>query len=177
MRCFQYDEQTVDMDSCTGSTRWRKHKCPGNDTVLLWKGRSPDCQFKLTAGPIPTYLNDLFIIENAKSNVERPLAFVETLAIGSICWSTGIVNVMKRHPPLMQPLREISDLLTHHFGFGTTYIISFCALHWAVYIFPPMLQPDSTWWYVSNVIDFNVCNLLYVQSIQFNIWGNRCREI
>ena len=35
---FQCDEEAVPMARCTGSTRWRKHKPPRNDKVLLWRG-------------------------------------------------------------------------------------------------------------------------------------------
>jgi len=39
---FQCDEQAVHIVRCTGSTRWRKHNPPRNDTVHLWMGTSPD---------------------------------------------------------------------------------------------------------------------------------------
>jgi len=53
---FQFDEQAVHMVRCTGSTWWRKHKPPRNDTVLLGMGTSPDSHFESTAGCIPTPL-------------------------------------------------------------------------------------------------------------------------
>jgi len=56
---FQCDEQAVHMVRCTGSTRWRKHKPPRNDTVLLWMGMSSDSHFQSTAGGIPVWLKCL----------------------------------------------------------------------------------------------------------------------
>jgi len=38
---FQCDEHRVYMVCCSWSTRWRKHKPPTNDTVLLWMGTTP----------------------------------------------------------------------------------------------------------------------------------------
>jgi hypothetical protein len=35
MTSFHCDEQEVHMVRCTGSTRWRKHSPPRNDTALL----------------------------------------------------------------------------------------------------------------------------------------------
>jgi hypothetical protein len=62
---FQCDEQSVHMARYTGSTRWRKHKPPRNNTVLLWRGTSLDSHFRSTVGTIPAGLKCLFIIEDA----------------------------------------------------------------------------------------------------------------
>jgi len=62
---FQCDEQAVYIVRCTGSTRWRKHKPPSNNTLLLWMGTSLDSHFRSSAGRIPTWLECLFVVENA----------------------------------------------------------------------------------------------------------------
>jgi len=63
---FQCYQQAVHMVRCTGSTRWRKHKLPRNDTVLCWMGMSPDSDFMSTAGLIPALLKSLFFVEDAQ---------------------------------------------------------------------------------------------------------------
>jgi hypothetical protein len=73
---FHCDEQAVHMVRCTGSARWRTHRPPRNDSVLLWMGTSPDSHFQSTAGCIPTQLKCLFVIEDAKSSVKGLLALV-----------------------------------------------------------------------------------------------------
>jgi hypothetical protein len=73
----QYDQQAIHMVCCTGSTRWRKHKPPRNDTVHLWMGTSPDSQFELTAEHIPTGVKGHSIIEHAESRVKRLLTLVQ----------------------------------------------------------------------------------------------------
>jgi len=70
------------MVRCTGSRRWTKHKPPRNDTVLLWMGTSPDSQWKLTAGGIPSRLKCLFVIVDAVSHFERLHGFVEIFVTG-----------------------------------------------------------------------------------------------
>jgi len=98
---FHCDKQPVHMVRCTGSTRWRKHKPPRNDTVLLWMGTSPDSHFKLTAGHIPTRLKFLFLIKDAKSSIQGLLALVQTFATAPICQTAGMVIVEERHQPPM----------------------------------------------------------------------------
>jgi len=77
---FQCDEQAVHMVRSTGSTRWRKHKPPRNDTVFLWMGTSPNSHFKSTAGHSPAPLKCLFVIEDPESSVKGLLALVQTFA-------------------------------------------------------------------------------------------------
>jgi len=81
------------MIRCTGSTRWRKHKPPRNDTVLLWMGTSPDSHIKSTAECYPAELNCLLVVEDAKFNVEGHLALVQTFATGPTCQTVGMVIV------------------------------------------------------------------------------------
>jgi len=159
---FQCDEQGVHMVCCTGSTRWRKHKPPRNDTVLLWMGTSPDSHFKSTAGVIPVRLKCLFIFEDAESSLKGLLALVQTLATGPICQTTGMVIVEERHPPPMQHLHDGSYCLKPLFGVGTTYIVPISAIQGAVHILPLLPQPDSSLWYLSNTIDLNAFNLFYM---------------
>ena len=64
------------MVRCTGSTRWRKHQPPRNDTVLLWMGMSPDSHFQSTAGRIPARLKCLYIVKDAELSVRGLLALV-----------------------------------------------------------------------------------------------------
>jgi len=71
---FQCDEQAVHMVSCTGSTRWRKHKPQRNDIVLHWMGTSPDSHFKSTTRCIYARWKCLFVIEVAESTVKGLLA-------------------------------------------------------------------------------------------------------
>jgi len=90
---FQCDEQAVHMVRCTGSTRWRQHKPPRNDTVLLWMGTSPDSHFKLTTGGIPTRLKWLFVVEDAEPSITGLLRLVRTFATGPIRRAAGMVIV------------------------------------------------------------------------------------
>jgi len=159
---FQCDEQAVHMVRCTGSTRWRKHKPPRNDTVLLWMGTSPDSHFKLIAGLIPTRLNSLFVVEDAESSANGLLAFVQTFATVPIRQTAGMVIVEEMHQPPMQPLHDGSYRRKPLFGVGTTYIVPVSAIQGAVHRLLLMLQPDSLWWYLSNPIDLNAFNLFYM---------------
>ena len=88
---FQCDEQTVYKVSCTGSTRWRKHKPPKIDTVLVWMGTSLDSHFKLPAGCLPTQSKCLVIIEDAESSITGLFALVETFATGPTHQTAGMV--------------------------------------------------------------------------------------
>jgi len=89
---FHCDKQAVYMVCCNVSTRRRKHKTPRNDTELLWMETSLDSHFKLTAGYIAAPLQCLFIIKDAKSNIEELHALVQTFATGLICHTTSIVT-------------------------------------------------------------------------------------
>ena len=159
---FQCDEQAVHMVRCTGSTRWRKHKPPRNDTVLLWMGTSPDSHFKSTAGRIPARLKCLFVVEDAESSVKGLLALVQTFATGPIRQTAGMVIVEERHQPPMQPLHDGSYRRKPLFGVGTTYIVPISAIQGAVHLLPLTPQPDSSRWYLSNTIDLNAFNLFYM---------------
>jgi len=156
---FPCGKQGVHTVRCTGSTRWRKHKPPRNDTVLLWMGMSPDSHFKSTAGRISTRLKCLFVVEDAESSIKELLALVQTFATGPIRQTAGMVIVEERHQPPMQPLHDGSY---HHkplFGVRTTYIVPISLIQGAVHLLPLMLQPDSLRWYLSNTIDLNAFNL------------------
>jgi len=98
---FECDEQAVHMVCRTGSTRWRKHKPPRNDTVLLWMGTRLDSHLKLTAECIPSRLKCLFIVKDDLSNINRLLALVRTFATGPILQTAGMVIVEERDQPPM----------------------------------------------------------------------------
>jgi len=156
---FQCDEQAVHMVRCTGSTRWRNHKPPRNDTVLPWMGMSLDSHCRSTAEHIPTSLKCLFIVEDAESSINGLLALVQTFATGPIRQTAGMVIVEESHQPPMQPLYDGSYHRKPLFGIGTTYTILIRAIQGAVHLLPLTPQPDSVWWYLSNTIDFNAFNL------------------
>jgi len=159
---FHCDEQAVHFVCCTGSTRWRKHKPPRNDTVLLWMGTSRDCHFKSTAGGIPARLKCLFVVEDGKSSVEGLLALVQTFAPRPIRQMAGMVIVKERHQPPMQPLHDGSYRHKPLISVGTTHIVPSSAIHGAVHLLPLTLLPDSSRWYLSNTIDMNAFNLFYM---------------
>jgi len=158
----QCDEQAVHVVPCTGSTRWRKHKPPRNDPVLLWMGMSPDTHLEWTAGHIPTSLRCLFVVEDTESSIKGLLALVQTIATALIHQTAGMVIVKGRHQPLMQPLHNGSYSRKPLFGVRTTYIVPISAIQRAVHLLPLMPQPDSSRWYLSNMIDLNASNLIYM---------------
>jgi len=174
---FQCNEEAVHMVRCTGSTRWRKHKPPRNDTVHLRIGRSPDSHFQSTAGLIPARLKCHFVVEDAESSVEELVALVQTFATGPIRQTAGMVIVEERHQPPMQPLHNGSYSCKPLFGVGTTYIVSISAIQGAVHLLPLMPQPANSRWYLSNKIDFNAFNLSYMSIIRLDAWSNRCSDI
>jgi hypothetical protein len=51
---LNYDELAVRLVHCSGSTRWRNHMLPRNESVLLWMGNSPVSNGELTAGRSPS---------------------------------------------------------------------------------------------------------------------------
>jgi len=159
---FQCDEQAVHMVHCTGSTRWRKHKPPRNDTELLGMGTSPDSHFETTAGHIPPRLKCLFVVENAESRVKGLVALVQTFATGPIRQTAGMVIVEERHQPPMQPLHDGSYHRKPHFGVGITDILPIYAIQRAGHHLPRTPQPDSSRWYLSLLIDLNAFNLFYL---------------
>jgi len=156
------------MVSCTGSTRWRKHTPPRNDTVLLWMGTSPDCHLKLTAGRIPAWLKCLFDVKDAELSVKGFLALVKTFPTGPIRQTAGMVTVEEWQQPLMHSLHDGSYRFKPLFCVGTTYIVPLSVIQGAVHHLPLMLQPDSSWWYLRNTIDLNPFNLFYMYIIQLN---------
>jgi hypothetical protein len=158
----QFDEQPVHMVRCTGSTRWRKHKPPRNDTVRLWIGTSLDSHFKSTAGGIPARLKCLFVVEDAESRVTGLLALVQTVETGPIGQTAGTVIFEESHQPLMQPLHDGSYCNKPLFGVGTTYIVPIRTIQGAVHLLLLTPQPDRSQWYLSNMIDLNAFNLLYM---------------
>ena len=165
---FEGDEQAVHMVRCTGSTRWRKRKPPRNEKVLLWMGMSPDSCCKSTAGCIPALLKCLFVIKDAESSVKGLRALVLTCATGLLGQTAGMAIVEERHQPPMEPFHNGSYHLEPLFALGTTYIVPICAIKGAVHLLRWTLQPESSRWYLSNMIDLNAFNLFCMYIIQLN---------
>jgi len=165
---FRCDKQAVHMVRCTGSTRWRKHKPPTNDTGLLWMGTSQDSHFKSTAGHIHARLKFLFVIEDAESSFKGLLTLIQTFATGLIRQTAGMVILEERHQPPMQPLHDGSYRHKHPFGVGKTYIVPVSTIRGAVHLVPLTPQPDSSRWYSSNTINLNAFNLFYLWIIRLN---------
>jgi len=159
---FQCNQQAVHIVHCTGSTRWRKHKPPRNDTVLCWMGTSLHRDLKLTAGHIPTRLKCLFVIEHAELSIEGFPVVVQTLATGPIRWTAGMCIIEERDQLPMQPLHNGSYHCMPLFGDRTTYIVPISMIQGAVHLLPLMPQPDSTRCYSSNTITLNASNLFYM---------------
>jgi len=159
---FQCDEQEVYLVHCTGSTRWRKHKPPRYDIVPLWMWMSPDSHIKSTVGCILVLLKCLFILENAEQSVTALVAFVQKFATGPICKTVGMVIYEERHQPLMQPMHHGSYRRKPLFGVGITYIVSIGVIQSTAHLLPLTQQPERSQWYLSNTIDWNAVNLLYI---------------
>jgi len=147
---------------CTGSTRQRKHKPPRNDTVLLRMGTSPDSHFKSTAGGISGWLKCLFVVEDAELRVTGLLALLQTFATGPVHQTAGMVIVEERHQPPMEPLHIGSYCRKPLFCVRTMYIVSISAIEGAIYLLPLMPQPDSSQWYLSDMIDLNDFSFFYM---------------
>jgi len=156
------DKQVVHMVRCTGSTLWRNHKPPRNDTVLLWVVTSPDRHFNSTVGQIPAWSKCLFVIKEAESSVEGLLALVHTFATGPICQTAGMLIVKERNQPPMQPLHDGRYHPQSIFGVGTTSIVPISRIQGAVHLLPLPPQPDSLRCYLSTIIDLNAFNLFYM---------------
>ena len=62
----------------------------------------------------------------------------------------------------MQPWHDGNYHRKPLFGIGTTYIIPISEIEGVVHLVPLTLQPDSSWWYMSNTIDLNAVNLFYM---------------
>jgi len=164
----QCDEQAVQMVCCTGSTRWRKHKPPRNDTVLLWMGTSPDSHLRSTAGRILARLKCPFFVEDAQSSIKGLVALVQTFATGPIRQTAGMAILEERHQPAMQALHDGRYHRKPHFSVRTTYIVLISAIQGAVHLLPLTPQPDSLQWYLSNTIDLNAFNLFHMYIIRLD---------
>jgi hypothetical protein len=73
-----------------------------------------------------------------------------------------MVIVEKRHQPPMLSLRDGSHHHTLLHGIRTTYIVSVSVIKTDNHLLPPTLQPDSSWWYLSNTMDLDGFILLYI---------------
>jgi len=162
------NRQAVHMVCCTRSTRRRKQKPPRNDTVIRWTGMSPDSHCKSTAIGMPPHLNCLFIIEEAYFTVKGLLALVQMCATGPICQTTGMPIVEERNQPLMQCLHDGSYGRTRHVRVRTTDIAPISAIQGALHLILLTLQPESTWWYLCNIVELNALNLCYMKIIWFD---------
>ena len=128
MTSSQCDKQAVLMVRCTGSTLWREHKPPRYDTVLLWMGTSLDSHLKSTAVRIPTRLKCHFVVVDADSSVNGPLASVQMFATWPIRQTAGMVIVEEWNQPPMQSLHDGSCRRNPIFVVGTTFIIPLSAI-------------------------------------------------
>jgi len=174
---FQCDEQAVHMVRSTGFTMWRKHKPRRNNTVFLWIETSPDSHCMSSAGRIPAWLKGLFVVDDTESTVEGFLALVQTFATGTIHQIAGMVIVVERHQPPMQPMHDGSYCDKPLFGVRTTSIVRISTIQEVVHLLPLRLQPDSSRWYLSNTINLNAFNLFYMYIIWLNAWSNHCSDI
>jgi len=150
------------MVCCTGCTRWRKHKPPRNDIVLLSVGTSLERWWKSTAGCILTCCKFLFVAEEAETCIISLLALAKMFSTGLIHPTTGIVVVMERHQPPIQRWHSSNCYPKPRFSVRTTHIVPISVIQWAVQLLPLTPQPDSKWWDLSNKIDFNVSNVFYM---------------
>jgi len=174
---FQCNQQAVHIVPCTGSTRWRYHKPPRCDTVLLRMGTSSHSHYKSTAGGNPARLKCLFVVKDAESSVEGLVALVQTFATGPIRQTAGMVIVQERCQHPMQPLHIEGYSRKSLFVVGTTHIIHIPAIQAAMPLFGLMLQPDGSQWYLTNTIDFNAFNVFLMKNILLHAWSNRSSAI
>jgi hypothetical protein len=79
-----------------------------------------------------------------------------------------MVIVEESHQPLMQPLHNGTYHQKLLYSVGTTYIVPISAIQGAVHLVPLMPQPHTSRWYLSNTTDMNVCNELYMESVQLD---------
>jgi hypothetical protein len=84
---LQCDIHPVHTVSWTGSTRWRTHKQPRYNTVLLGMGTSPDGNFTSTGGRIRALLKCLFVIDDAESRIQR-----DSFLVSDNCNSIDTLN-------------------------------------------------------------------------------------
>jgi len=174
---FGCDKQAVDMVRCIGSTRWRKHMLPRNDTVLLRMGTGLDSHFKSTAGHIRTCLKCLFIVQDGESSIKGLLVLVQKFAPAPICQTASMVIVEERHQPLLQLLHHGSYCHKPLFSIRTTCIVPISATQEVVHRLPLTPQPESMRWHWSNMIDLDAFDLFYMLIIWLNAWINHCSEI
>jgi len=140
-------------------------------------GISPDSHWKLTAGCIPARLKCIFVVKDAESSIKGLLALVQTFATWPILQTAGMVIVEERHQPAMQSMRDESCRHEPFFGVQSTYIVPISVVQAAVNLLPLTLQPHSSRWYLSNMIDLNASNVFYMEIIRLDAWSNRCSDI
>jgi len=114
------------------------------------------------AGHIHGQLQCLFVLEDPESSVKGLLALVQTFPTAPISLTTSMMIGNERHQPLMKPLHDGSYSCNPLLGIGTTFIVPISANQGAVRPLPLMQQPDSSWWYLSNTIDFDAFNLYFM---------------
>jgi len=140
-------------------------------------GTSPDSQYRSTAGLILASLKCHYIVEAAESIKEGLLAMVQTFATGPKHLNAGMVIIEQRDQPPMEPMHNGSYHRTPPVGVRMSQIIPISMIEGAVHHHPLTLQPDSMPWYLSNLIDLNALNLVYVLIIRLDAWSNHCSDI
>jgi len=122
-------------------------------------GTSLDHHFRWSTASVPAQLKCLFVVDNAELNVKRFLALIKIFTTGPIHQTAGMIIVKGRYQPPMQ----LSHAGSYHskplFGVRTTYIVLINAIQGAMHLLLLKSQPDSSWRYMSNTIDFNAFNL------------------
>lgn len=127
--------------------------------MLRWMETSQDILLKSTAGCIPTQLNCPVVIEDAESSVNRLLALVHAFLTGPISQTAWMEIVEERHQP---PVESLHDAIFHCmpcFSIGTTYIVAISGIEAPIHVLLLMLQPDSMWSYLINMIDLDDTSL------------------
>jgi len=154
------DERAVHTVCCTRSTRWRRHKPPRNDTVLIWMGMCSYRHFKTTAGCRPAQLMCLFVVDNAETSVNAFVALVQTFATGPISQPASMVIVEERHQPPIKPLDNGSYRRRSVFSRGTTHVICISMIQEAIHLLPLTPLTGRAQWCCSSRIDLNDFNLV-----------------
>jgi len=161
VRSFECNERAVHMVPCTGSTRWRKHMPPRDESMHPWMGKSPDSHFMSAGGCLGTWLKVDVIVEDAELSVKSLLTSVQTFVAKPICQTAVMVILEERHQPQLATLHNGSYYPKPLCSVGTTCIGYISMIQGAVHRLPLMPQPDSTRWYLSNTMELNGCNLFY----------------
>ena len=158
------DEQEYQIVRCTGNHAWRKNKDPRNDTVLLWNGKSSDRHFQATSGRIPTRLRCLFTIRDPQEIQSNwCLALVSTFTIGSLRQPEGMVIVEESNAASGRSSNSTGrSRRAPQTGVGSTYIVPVKAIQAAAHLIPLDPSQDNRRWYLSNTVDLNMFNLLYI---------------